>query len=929
MKQVSSAARAKLARIRQGSLLALGMVLLPAPGNALAADEPAAAPPEPADQSAPEAPAAEAASPESSEATPKGPENLGTVEVTGSRLSRAQMENALPVTVITRDQLVNSGVNTVADALHSSTFNSFGSYSQISGSSFSGASLVDLRGLGSNRTLVLINGHRVASAPATQGAGVDLNTIPLAVVERVEILSDGASAIYGSDAIGGVVNVILRKDYNDAEVSYSIGRPSHEGGDEESASIVGGITSEKSRLLWGASLTSKGIIFLKDRPYSRANPGDGVNFSTVNGINEAGNTIFDETFSQTLAFPASACTGTGLAPYIDDAGVDGPPGGPLCTFDFTSYAADTSALRTSSLFASFVHEMGSEWTFNADAIYAKSKSFGRFAPAPALLQLSAANPNNPYPGQIINVYHRYVALGPRDDYGDSQIFSLFGSFKGSLGIGQAEFGAAYSNNEFTNFGYNYVLNSVAAANADACPGPSCYNPFDLANPGSADTLNSMRVTINRRSLTDAREAFANYQFPLVPLPGGMIQTSVGVEARKERFFDIYDSQSEAGTVGGSAGNSSKGERTAYAIYSETVLPIIEQLELDAAFRYDNYSDVGSAFSPKGSVRYTPMKELVFRGSAGKGFRAPLLSELNANNQGDSPVARDFTTCRDAGFPDASCPEKQFDNFQVVANNNLKPEKSTQWGMGFVIQPTDWIDASFDYFNIEIKDSIATPTLQEEIIREANGQPLTPGAIINRNPPGPGQTVGTISQTAPGQVQTFNYLAIKTDGFDISINGKVALGALGSLRPSVRMSYIINSSADDGVVPPENGAGRAATNDGSAQGPKYRMQFLNEWKLSEMFGFTWDIIFIPATAETSVTDPADPLRTIPQGHIASNTRHDVQARFNAPWKGTLTVGCRDLFDRGVSPNYTLDSPYYAQTLYDPTGRIPYIGYSQKF
>ena len=156
---------------------------------------------------------------------------LDRIQVTGSRLSRADIEGAVPVIVIDREQIDASGDVSVADVLRDSTFASFGNFRPVSGSSAQSLATIDLRGLGSGRTLVLVDGRRAPTNPMSASSGTDLNAIPLAAVERIEILSDGASAVYGSDAIGGVVNIILRKDYDGVELRYGIGQTDVKGGD--------------------------------------------------------------------------------------------------------------------------------------------------------------------------------------------------------------------------------------------------------------------------------------------------------------------------------------------------------------------------------------------------------------------------------------------------------------------------------------------------------------------------------------------------------------------------------------------------------------------------------------------------------------------------------------------------------------------------
>ena len=221
---------------------------------------------------------------------------LDTIEVTGSRLKRADIEGAVPVIVIDRAQIDASGDVSVADVLRDSTFASFGNFKPQSGSSAQSLATIDLRGVGSGRTLVLIDGRRAPTNPMSASSGTDLNAIPLAAVERIEILSDGASAVYGSDAIGGVVNVILRKDFNGAEIRYGIGSTEVTGGDLQDMSVVFGSSSDRTRVIGGAASSKRGMVFTRDQI-----GGQGLGVSTY------GNNYYDWNTGQLRPVPGFAC----------------------------------------------------------------------------------------------------------------------------------------------------------------------------------------------------------------------------------------------------------------------------------------------------------------------------------------------------------------------------------------------------------------------------------------------------------------------------------------------------------------------------------------------------------------------------------------------------------------------------------------------
>jgi iron complex outermembrane receptor protein len=190
------------------------------------------------------------------------------VRVTGSRIKRVDVEGPQPLTIITREEIDRSGDLNVADVIRQTTYNTFGSQSQQSGSTSQTLNAVNLRGLGPDKTLVLVNGRGLAGAPTEQGTVQNLTLIPLAAVERIEVLRDGASAIYGTDAIAGVINIITRKDYEGMHLSADWGRPTQNGGDEDAYSITGGVSGARGNVTFAFDSQQRGLVYDADRDFS-------------------------------------------------------------------------------------------------------------------------------------------------------------------------------------------------------------------------------------------------------------------------------------------------------------------------------------------------------------------------------------------------------------------------------------------------------------------------------------------------------------------------------------------------------------------------------------------------------------------------------------------------------------------------------------
>lgn len=219
-------------------------------------------------------------------------EKLQKMKVTGSRLTRASMEGSTPVAVIGRAEIERAGDVSIADVLRKTSYNSFGSYSESSGSNWQSQATVSLRGLGASRTLVLVNGKRLPGSATMGGGAANINVIPAAIVERVEVMADGGSAVYGSDAVAGVVNIILKDEFDGLNVTVGGGIPSREGGDEQNISFVAGTSGDKGNIYFSFEHDSKGEIYLRDRDYLRSSNLDSDNYFDMSGVSIYGRNVY-------------------------------------------------------------------------------------------------------------------------------------------------------------------------------------------------------------------------------------------------------------------------------------------------------------------------------------------------------------------------------------------------------------------------------------------------------------------------------------------------------------------------------------------------------------------------------------------------------------------------------------------------------------
>lgn len=881
----------------------------------------------------------------------KDSKTLDRIEVTGSRIKRAEVEGALPVTVIGRDQLETSGDISVADYLRNTSFNTFGSFQSTSGSSGQGFTGISLRGLGTNRTLILIDGRRAPTAPMI-GNSQDLNSIPMAAVERIELLSDGASAIYGSDAIGGVVNVITRKDFEGIEASIGMGLPSEAGGDTREMSLVIGSSGERSRVLAGASHSFRDVIFTRDRDYWYNVPGASV---YSNNFSQSTSTAT----SQRLNHPVFGTAVPGLCTNGDQSDLFYQAADRSCQFDHAATSANLTSLDNRAVFARGDVQINDNWMAYFTSSVNRTKSFGRYAPVPSspwpggAIRLVAGSPNHPstqasagglnpnatdpyyaqFAGRDLFLFHRFAALGARDGNTENTTSSFMLGFEGLLWDKvDVDFGARYVQSRAISLGTNYVVGGLAqtAINAGRY---NIYNPYS-GNPGGL----GITATISRDMETSVKEVFGTAGFDLFSLPGGNAAAVVGAEYREEAYQDIYDPLSSGGQIVGSAGNSAAGTRNVKAAYAEVLFPFFTGFEMSLAGRYDQYSDYGNDFAPKVSFRYHPIDSLTFRASYGKGFRAPSLDILSQKAAFSATATSDPSTCFML-TGSRSC------NTQVstysIANPNLESENSKQWSAGVVWDATDWINTSLDYYNIKIENQIAQISLGTVVGCLRGTVSLCPsslstfpqGTVLPNEPLGLGAqfdpaTGGIVNaQTGFGNIGYF-----ETEGFDWNVRTNFDLGGMGRMRNHLSAGYVSNYAGNGG----QNTAGRKGL-------PRIRANLNNTWSYTN-WDFNWNISYIHGTQSQAYREWLALLNT--PNHTASQASnfaffgaapkrlpswviHDVQASFKAPWNATVTVGVNNVANKIPVFESIYGGTSYDSTLYDPWGRVVYFRYTQRF
>lgn len=819
-------------------------------------------------------------------------DSMQKVEVTGSRIKRAAAEGALPITVVTRAQLEDSGSVTIAEFIRTSTFSTTGQFRPQSGSSAQSWSGANLRGLGSSRTLVLVDGRRVAKAPNV-GDAADMNSIPMAAVERIEILTDGASAIYGSEAIGGVINIILRKDFDGVYASVGKTNPSIKGGDRDEASALFGLTSEKGRFIAGASRTTRDIVFVRDYPWGAPKGASSFSNSFYPALDDGAGGLYQ---GSTFLGNAGTCAFPDKGFYVASNG--------RCRYDFNLVTADEAATATKSIFARAEYNISPDFTAYMTASNTNNTSFGRFAPVPDSILVKAGSVNNlsSTPNKDVFLAHRFAAAGNRDTSTDGNLSDISAGIKGTVKGFDIDVGARRTVSKIVETGRGFVVKGLAttAINSGAY---NIVNPF--AN--TDQVLKSITTTTGRDSKFAQSEVYVTATHDLFAMGGGTSALYVGAEHRKEVYADIYDSLSEAGEVLGSSGNSASGDRKVDAVSAEWTLPFTKTVEGNIAARYEKYSDYGSDFSPKASVRWAPTRAITLRASVGRGFAAPSLPLITSKPSFSADAVIDPRHCAaDGSYTPAECATEPFQiNGLRIANPNLTSEKSKQFSFGGAWDVSQQLTVKADYWNTEIDEVLSFVDAQTLVNRD-NGKdtrPVPAGLAVRRDP-----ATGAIVQVVSG---TTNEGTLKYSGIDASAVFSHRYASLGRFRHDLTWSHMFKAETN------------GVDFNGDFGQPKDRIQLNNTWAVSA-FGmsgidFAYNINLIGKNGKKD-----EDLRT------GTYVTHDIQLSYAPSFlKGfKASIGAVNVGNR--QPKLISDdSKPFNYDLYDAYGRQAYFRLEQKF
>lgn len=857
------------------------------------------------------------------------------IEITGSSIKRLAGESALPVQVIRREEIERAGITTAAELMRTISANtaplSDGASITDGTSGQRGFNGANLRGLGVSSTLILLNGRRLANfASPGDNAGVDLNNIPAGAIDRVEVLKDGASAIYGTDAIGGVINFITRKDYRGADIGVSAARTQEKGAGKTTATVSGGlgnVDTDRYNVIGVLdvqhldSLRSSQRQFIKDRPLA-----DTVPFY-----------LSSRTYPANIRLSGTGSTRTGQLAAINAAGYtfNGAPynsrtvnlSAPGCNPPATVYAASFQAQacgydymedteiypksnKVSFLGRGVFQLSGSTQAF-IELLKSQAKTTYVLSPNPTTftsVPFSSLNINLPRPinsPTSVDVRLRAAEAGNRSNEVNSDADRIVAGVTGNVS-GDWDYSAAFSS--ATNKSTDKYVNGYFLFNQfDAGIRAGTINPFGPSSAAGKALIDTLRVNDEARKSKGTTQGLdGKLTGTLTELPGGPLALAVGAELRRESQTFTPSALLVGNNIAGDRDSSgtlpplvaTNNSRNIQSAYTELNAPFTRELEGQFALRFDRYGGIGSTTNPKAGLRWQPGKAFLLRGSAGTGFRAPSFSELYRPTVYGTSSAFIYDTV----YGD-------FDQWPTVkkSNPNLKPEKSRQFSLGAVFEPVKEATFSIDYWNIRKTDVISD--LSAKTILE---NPTRYAAYITRD----SNDVPTVLLQIENQGQ------LRTSGLDFEARLRGAATPVGRFGASFNGTLVLDYKRQFGAQEPlVSNLGRFLND-----------QVIQRWR--HRLAVDWDLAPVSLTLANSYSSKYQDDSYLPgtaPRDVKAYSLWDLTGSWNATRALKVRAGVLNLFN--TEPPFSNQSYYFLST-YDPTytdprGRSYYVSLQYSF
>lgn len=867
------------------------------------------------------------------------------IMVTGSRIARAEVSSTSPISVVTKAQLTKLGITDVSSALRRLPAITGNTANNQSSSGANNIQTATLRGIEATNTLILVNGRRIVGS--NEDGLVDLSSVPFEAISQIEVLKDGASSIYGSDAIAGVINIITRKNYDGLSINLHTGISSEGDANERKVGMLFGFNTDKGNVMIAASTSNNSGWEEKDRYMTQdadqrylggPNFRSGTSpFPRLSGFGlDSGNTwtILDS------ANPAD------VTPFVYD------------TMGYNYRAAQSGANdnKTTSVFVTAEYELDDDLTFFSELSFHDGFVQGNQAPPGIDTGWYSDNADTP------NAFKRYPnADGQNFGVGANQIYNPFG-IAGNISRRFSEYGSRIYQTDnninrytlglrgvaFNDYDWEIAYSSQTAelinrgtpqpsimmierALSDECgtsADPSCvalnlFGPEGSVTNEMLDFINTTSPQISNKN--DLMFIQANIAGPVISMPAGDLMFSSGLEYREEQLSLQVDQAQRTDTFDVSWGESRtpviSPVREIIELYLETSIPLLENLDLEAAIRYSDYSDINeSTTNPKLGVIYQPTDMLKIRATYSTGFRAPTMAQMyqgkissentnlydpcNPNNEAN--FSSMLPSCVALGLDPMFIQNTvQSNNIVGGGNLDLKPEEAKNMTVGVVFEPLDNLSVTLDYFKIE-QTNVVFASSRYVIDQNLAGNPAYSDDVIRSNE-------GT------GHIRTIfspqnNIAARNLSGFDLNVNYMFETKA-GEWRinfDTALMDEFQVQDTDD--TPFRDIVGNYDPAFGSL--PKFKSNIQVDWSKDNYYA-TWDAAY------------NSKIEAAPDDIMDATILHNIQVgMFVDAIETNVHIGVNNVFDK-EPPYLKANITSTDDSLYSFRGRFFYIGLKKDF
>jgi iron complex outermembrane recepter protein len=854
-------------------------------------------------------------------------EALETITVTGSRIPRLDPQNVTPVQIYDAEFIANSGASSIQDFLFTSSFagpNLFNENQTLSQTA--GTANFDSRGFGDDYVVMLLNGRRLPADPLGGDTATNLNLIPISAVERIEYLSTGASAIYGADAVQGVINIITKQDYDGMDMTLRYDEAMDADGARTSFGATGGVVGDRGFATLSFEFQKQQDVDAAGLPLVGSASAPGEDGRSPTGL--PGTWL--DFGPDAISVPAVGCPQESLRP--SSYGLPGEE----CAYDFAPLYDAIPEMERYNFLTNAEYELSDIVTAYGEFRFSRNVTKVRNGAAPAffyippgtpiLAEVDAAYGTNMFNSPYVYMARRSVDAGPRATDNTNTAFSTVVGARIELPAG-AELDVSYQNvdSEMNRIGVGGQISTSALSSAVA---NGILDPREVYDPDF--------YAANGLSISTQRQAVGVEHTFEADLTGEIGSTSIGYAVgaayRTRSFDDRADVASTTGDVAGGASSNGNGENENTAVYGELSWIPIDPIELSLAARWDDYSWKGldtesgdDAVTWMAGISYRPVESLLLRASVGTGFKAPTLGELFLGRSFGVTRARDTTLCNTT-TADPNATQAEIDlacgNKEIVSvsggNPTLTTESSDNYSVGLVWEPTDNWTIAMDYYNIQVTDKIGSLTVQEILNNEADFPDLVTrinGALTCKN----GCEVRSNNQ---------NLFEENGEGIDVSTRANWDVGP-GSIAADLRISYLMKHERQTSAVQP------LCDDAGTTSEPEWRANAQLGWQ-ADVWETTLTARYLGSTTDLPGGRDSENFSCAPnpsQGTFEADSylEFGLRGRYTIRENTDVVLGIVNLTDEEpvYSPTAGEGWPFFDQSLYDPRGRRWYANLVHRF